>query len=899
VFFNDGVRRIDYILVWSSNKARDKRAATKESFRKTFVNNLIEEGLHVEEDIEESRNVQFAKVHAPFEVLARHTDNMKLKMPIKEVSSKIEDMDSMGLWGRMTGCFKKFLSPFELDPYRVPHFTKKFTCTFQKEKMYLYDVPTPKENFFSRATRCRIVDFILRRTEYGHEHQSLFTYGIKNLIANGTYLSAYPLHEGSHKNRSRMSIRKLLHDNWASSSVWFKVQPLDYIRSYFGEKIGFYFAWLGYYTYALIPASIVGLLVFIYGLVYINSDPIAKDSCEKNMFIMCPKCYKRCSFWGYHRMCYYILVTHLFDNAATVFFAAFMSLWGTIFLEFWKREQASIQYLWDLKNFEEEEEPPRPEYLVKISESKYTKKNKVTGVKEPYHPFWKRKMPVYLTSASVMFFLILVAIAVVLGVTAYRIAILSVMYTNDHQMVYKNAPLIGSISAAIINLILIFILNFVYEKLAIKLTDWECLRTQHDYDNSLRYKIYILQFVNFYSSLFYIAFIKGRFNGPPNERSKIFNARLEECDGGSCLTELCIQLAIIFVGKQLIQNNLVEIVLPFVSRIKRAIRMCLRNKNKKLILKPWEKDFNLEEMGSLGLLQEYLEMMIQFGFVTLFVAAFPLAPCFAFINNLIEIRSDANKFVTQYRRPMPARAVSIGVWYEILHAITRISIVTNACIIAFTSSFIQRELYKRVYSSDNTLNGFLNNSLAYFDVNDFVNGTAPKTEDIKEKYKNTTYCRYLDYREPPWSAKKYQYTTQYWHLMASQFIFVVLFENIIVLITCFVAYLIPDTSTQVSHMMRREAVVVNEILLKTELNRAKGFKPGLSKSSLNEISHRINASEGKGRMDFKSQTSTESGNREDNDTNKDDSVVDPPLDEHSWYLLRQAKQNDNNDVSFV
>lgn len=46
-------------------------------------------------------------------------------------------------------------------------------------------------------------------------------------------------------------------------------------RLYFGEKIGFYFAWLGYYTYALIPASIVGLLVFIYGVVQVGLDPIA------------------------------------------------------------------------------------------------------------------------------------------------------------------------------------------------------------------------------------------------------------------------------------------------------------------------------------------------------------------------------------------------------------------------------------------------------------------------------------------------------------------------------------------------------------------------------------------------------------------------------------------------
>ena len=40
----------------------------------------------------------------------------------------------------------------------------------------------------------------------------------------------------------------------------------DCHRHYFGEKIGLYFAWLGFYTSMLIPASIMGLVVFIYGL---------------------------------------------------------------------------------------------------------------------------------------------------------------------------------------------------------------------------------------------------------------------------------------------------------------------------------------------------------------------------------------------------------------------------------------------------------------------------------------------------------------------------------------------------------------------------------------------------------------------------------------------------------
>lgn len=52
--------------------------------------------------------------------------------------------------------------------------------------------------------------------------------------------------------------------------------------------------------------------------------------------------------------------------------------------------------------------------------------------------------------------------------------------------------------------------------------------------------------------------------------------------------------------------------------------------------------------------------VIQFGFVSLFVASFPLAPLFALLNNVIEIRLDAKKFVTELRRPVAVRAKDIG-----------------------------------------------------------------------------------------------------------------------------------------------------------------------------------------------------------------------------------------------
>ena len=56
----------------------------------------------------------------------------------------------------------------------------------------------------------------------------------------------------------------------------------------------------------------------------------------------------------------------------------------------------------------------------------------------------------------------------------------------------------------------------------------------------------------------------------------------------------------------------------------------------------------------------------------MFVAAFPLAPLFAWLNNIIEIRLDATNFIRNFRRPVAQRAEDIGAWYYILDTLTKV-----------------------------------------------------------------------------------------------------------------------------------------------------------------------------------------------------------------------------------
>lgn len=97
--------------------------------------------------------------------------------------------------------------------------------------------------------------------------------------------------------------------------------------------------------------------------------------------------------------------------------------------------------------------------------------------------------------------------------------------------------------------------------------------------------------------------------------------------------------------------------------------------------------------------------------------------------------------VTQARRPLPERVEDIGAWFGILRIITYVAVVSNAFVIAYTSDYIPRMVYKYVYSIDHTLAGYIDHSLSEFNTSDYktewgatVGETDPET------------CQYRGYR---------------------------------------------------------------------------------------------------------------------------------------------------------
>ena len=343
-------------------------------------------------------------------------------------------------------------NPFEIHDSSINKKRNYFMGYFKKDRLDMYVGHGNKETFFSRTERSRMVEGVCRTIRFGDERYDV---GIKKLIHEQSYVAAYPLHpgpeecpEGERPTNSRQKLRR----EWARFGRWFKFQPYDAIKDYFGTEIGLYFSWLGFYTAMLVPAAIFGLVVFLYGIINARNFKPVQDVCNKTnekLFYMCPLCDSQCPYWSLISSCYYAIVSYAFDNDSTVVFAIFMSVWATVFLEFWKRKQAVLAYDWHMMHFEDLEEQFRPEF---VATAPTLRKDPVTGKVVPHIP----KMTRYQRFAGVgsaISFMIFLVLAAVVGVVAYRASVYGALAKSSDTRTRTNAKILTSITAALINLV--------------------------------------------------------------------------------------------------------------------------------------------------------------------------------------------------------------------------------------------------------------------------------------------------------------------------------------------------------------------------------------------------------------------------------------------------------------
>uniref|UniRef100_H0V8Z4 Anoctamin n=1 Tax=Cavia porcellus TaxID=10141 RepID=H0V8Z4_CAVPO len=320
--------------------------------------------------------------------------------------------------------------------------TRGFSC----EEDFIYENVESEMRFFTSQERQSIIRFWLQnlRAKQGEAlHNVRFLEDqpiIPELAARGIIQQVFPVHEQRILNRLMKSWVQAVCEN----------QPLDDICDYFGVKIAMYFAWLGFYTSAMVYPAVFGSVLYT----FTEADQTSRD-------------------------------------VSCVVFALFNVIWSTLFLEEWKRRGAELAYKWGtLDSPGEAVEEPRPQFrgVRRISP--------VTHAEEFYYPPWKRLLFQLLVSLPLCLACLACVFLLMLGCFQLQELVLHV----------KGLPRLAHFLPKVVLALLVSVSAEGYKKLAIWLNDMENYRLESAYEKHLIIKVVLFQFVNSYLSLFYIGF---------------------------------------------------------------------------------------------------------------------------------------------------------------------------------------------------------------------------------------------------------------------------------------------------------------------------------------------------------------------------------------------------------
>ncbi|KAI1177446.1 DUF590-domain-containing protein [Nemania sp. FL0916] len=440
-----------------------------------------------------------------------------------------------------------------------------------------------------------------------------------------------------------------LHDQ-AFNNAWIKSwgtkyfldeQDLDQLRNKFGESVAFYFAFLqSYFAFQIFPAAFGFAAWLILG---------------------------RYS-WLY-----------AFVN----------SLWSVVFFEWWKQKEVDLVVQWGVRNvsriqhartkFRWEHESPDP----------------VTGELVKHYPPTKRLQTQLL---QVPFAL---SCALILGALYIFCFGIEIFITQVYDGPFKSYL---AFTPTVILSSILPILSTILTKFAEVLTDRENYQTNDAHSAALIRKIFIINFITSYTPLFLSAFVYMPFGNLMVPYFHLFTTTAGSYYGEKSIAtqefrinpdRLRSQMVYFAVTAQVV-NAALEFVVPYVKRVvfkkveEKTKAKRANEQGQSVPDAPEERKFlqRVRDEAKLDIYDvavDYREMVVQFGYLSLFSAIWPLTPLSFLINNWIELRSDAMKIAMSSRRPIPWRSDSIGPWLNALGFLSWAgSLVSSAIVFLFS-----------------------------------------------------------------------------------------------------------------------------------------------------------------------------------------------------------------------
>lgn len=430
---------------------------------------------------------------------------------------------------------------------------------------------------------------------------------------------------------------------WTQKSYLTK-DDLNVMRDRFGEKIAFYFAFVQSYLMFLAFPAIFGFSSWVL-------------------------------LGGYSPV-----------------YAVVNCLWCVIFVEYWKKQEIDLAFQWGVSGISKIQlKNPDFKHEAEVQDP-------VTGEMIKTYPPLKRLQRQLL---QIPFALVAVLMLGALICTCFSIEIfISEIYSGPLKsyLVFLPTIILTTVMPTLSTLLTGF---------ATKLTDLENYETKDAYDAALVQKIFVLNFITSYTPIFLTAFVYVPFATVLVPYLDIFKLTVKPFAqnekqmtapkvGFEINPNRLKKQVIYFTVTAQIVNLALEVIVPYIKR--RAFQKVKQVKASSASKKgavatdnkvedlPEEHEFLVRvrseaELDQYDVTGDLREMIVQFGYLSLFSVVWPLTAVSFFINNWIELRSDAVKITLEHQRPIPWRADSIGPWIDALGFLTWLGSLTSAALV--------------------------------------------------------------------------------------------------------------------------------------------------------------------------------------------------------------------------
>lgn len=456
--------------------------------------------------------------------------------------------------------------------------------------------------------------------------------------------SIFRLHDQAY---NRLWIKKL------SSKYFLTSDDLSEIKGRFGEKIAFYFAFLqSYFLFLIFPAAF-GFFAWV--------------------------------FIGPYSPIYAIL------NA----------FWCICFVEYWKKQQKNLAMQWEVNGISRVHQQRTEFKHESVLNDPITGEN--INVYSPIKRLFRQLLQIPFVIAA----------TVTLGsMIAFGFAIeifLSEIYNGPFKGYLVLLP-------TVILAVVMPTLSALLKRFASKLTDLENYETLETHESSMIYKDFILNFITSYLPIFLTAFVYVPFAQSLAPRLDVFRPAVryfirQDEDMVSLKSEFKIdpdrlkKQIIYFTVTAQVVDFAFEVIVPYLkrkifSKVKevQAEKLSKSSSRHSLIPdQPHESEFlarvrNEANLDPYDVTTDFREMIVQFGYLSLFSVIWPITAMSFLINNWIEIRGDALKMTQETQSPMPWQADSIGPWLDSLVFLAWLgSLVSPALIYLFSGEGLSIE----------------------------------------------------------------------------------------------------------------------------------------------------------------------------------------------------------------